>query len=274
MASSETVIEAGLAESQYWRDLWRYRELFYFLAWRDLLTRYKQTAFGVAWAVIRPLLTTAILTFAFSRIAGLSSGAVPYALFVFAAQVPWQFFANSVGDSSLSLIGNSQLITKVYFPRIIIPGASLLPAVVDLLIMMAILGGLMAWYTFMPSWQILFLPFFALLTFIAALGVGVWMSAFTVRYRDFRFITTFLIQFGVYVSPVGFDSRVVPQGWRHAYALNPLVGAIDGFRWSLFRGAQPLHADELAISAAVAVLVLLIGVRHFRRTEKGFADVI
>ena len=274
MASSETVIEAGLAESQYWRDLWRYRELFYFLAWRDLLTRYKQTAFGVAWAVIRPLLTTAILTFAFSRIAGLSSGAVPYALFVFAAQVPWQFFANSVGDSSVSLIGNSQLITKVYFPRIIIPGASLLPAVVDLLIMMAILGGLMAWYTFIPSWQILFLPFFALLTFIAALGVGVWMSAFTVRYRDFRFITTFLIQFGVYVSPVGFDSRIVPQGWRYVYALNPLVGAIDGFRWSLFRGAQPLRADELAISAAVAVLVLLIGVRHFRHTEKGFADVI
>jgi lipopolysaccharide transport system permease protein len=274
MASSETVIEAGLAESQYWRDLWRYRELFYFLAWRDLLTRYKQTAFGVAWAVIRPLLTTAILTFAFSRIAGLSSGAVPYALFVFAAQVPWQFFANSVGDSSLSLIGNSQLITKVYFPRIIIPGASLLPAVVDLLIMMAILGGLMAWYAFIPSWQILFLPLFALLAFIAALGVGVWMSAFTVKYRDFRFITTFLIQFGVYVSPVGFDSRIVPQGWRHVYALNPLVGAIDGFRWSLFRGAQPLRADELAISAAVAVLVLLIGVRHFRHTEKGFADVI
>jgi lipopolysaccharide transport system permease protein len=272
MAAEETVIEAGRAEGQYWRDLWRYRELFYFLAWRDLLTRYKQTAFGVTWAVARPLLSTAILTFAFSRIAGLSSGAVPYALFVFAAQAPWQFFANALNDSSTSLIGNSQLITKIYFPRIIIPGSSLLPAVVDLLITLVILAGLMAWYGVAPAWQVVFLPLFILLALVTAMGLGLLTSAFTVKYRDFRFITGFAIQFGVYVSPVGFDSRIVPQDWRHVYALNPLVGVIDGFRWCLFGGE--LRPYELAISAAVAVLLLLIGVRHFRRTEKGFADVI
>src|SRR5262245_837639 len=274
MAAQETVIEAGRAEGQYWRDLWRYRELFYFLAWRDLLTRYKQTAFGVAWAVVRPLLSTAILTFAFSRIAGLSSGVVPYALFVFAAQVPWQFFANAVGDSSGSLIGNAHLVTKVYFPRIIIPGSSLLPAFVDLVITLVLLGAMMAWYAFVPSWQIVFLPLFVLLAFVTALGLGLWMSSFTVKYRDFRFITGFVIQFGVYVSPVGFDSRIAPAALHPWYALNPLVGVIDGFRWSLFGPGQPLRWDELAISAGVAVLLLVTGVWHFRRTEKGFADVI
>ena len=272
MAAEETVIEAGRAEGQYWRDLWRYRELFYFLAWRDLITRYKQTAFGVTWAVVRPLLSTAILTFAFSKIAKLDSGAVPYALFVFTAQVPWQFFANAVSDSSTSLTGNAHLVTKVYFPRIIIPGASLLPAVADLLITVALLGLMMLWYAFIPSWQVVFLPLFVLLAFVTAMGLGLWMSAFTVKYRDFRFITNFVIQFGVYVSPVGFDSRIVPQAWRHVYALNPVVGVIDGFRWSLFGGT--LRLDELAISAGVALVLLWTGVRHFRRTEKGFADVI
>ena len=272
MAAEETVIEAGRAEGQYWRDLWRYRELFYFLAWRDLLTRYKQTAFGVAWAVARPLLSTVILTFAFSRIAGLSSGVVPYALFVFAAQVPWQFFANALNDSGTSLIGNSHLVTKVYFPRIIIPGSSLLPAVVDLLITLAILAGFLVWYAFVPSWHAVFLPLFVLLALVTAMGLGLLTSAITVKYRDFRFITGFAIQFGVYVSPVGYDSRSVPQDWRLWYAANPLVGVIDGFRWCLFGGE--LRADELAISSAVALVLLWVGVRHFRRTEKGFADVI
>lgn len=274
MAAEETVIEAGRAEGQYWRDLWRYRELFYFLAWRDLLIRYKQTVFGVAWAVVRPLLSTAILTFAFSRIAGLSSGDVPYALFVFAAQVPWQFFANALNDSSTSLIGNSQLITKTYFPRIIIPGSSLLRAVVDLAITVALLGALMVWSALVPSWHVVFLPLFMLLAAVTALGLGLLTSALTVKYRDFGFITGFATQFGVYVSPVGFDSRIVPQEWRHVYALNPLTGVIDGFRWSLFGGSQPLHFDELTISACVAVLLLFVGLRHFRRIEKGFADVI
>jgi lipopolysaccharide transport system permease protein len=274
MAAEETVIEAGRAEGQYWRDLWRYRELFYFLAWRDLLTRYKQTAFGIAWAVVRPLLTTAILTFAFSRIAGLSSGAVPYALFVFAAQVPWQFFANALNDSSTSLIGNAQLVTKVYFPRIIIPGSSLLPAVVDLLVTLVILAGLMAWYAFVPSWHVVFLPGFVVLALLSAMGLGLWMSAFTVKYRDFRFITGFVLQFGVYVSPVGFDSRIVPEQWRTVFALNPMVGVIDGFRWSLFGGDAPFPLREIGASAAVGLLLLFTGIRHFRRVERGFADVI
>ncbi len=274
MKRDEIVIEAGRTEGQYWRDIWRYRELFYFLAWRDLLIRYKQTVFGVAWALVRPVLTTVILTFAFGQVANLSSGTVPYALFVFAAQLPWQFFSNAVSESSASLLTNSHLVTKVYFPRLIIPSSSLIPSFVDLAISAALLAVMMAWYGVAPGWGVLLVPAFTLLAFAAALGLGLWLSALTVKYRDFRFVTTFILQFGLYVSPVGFASTYVPERWRLVYALNPMAGVIDGFRWSLFGEACPMNWAGLLVSVGVTAFLVFTGVYHFRRTERSFADTI
>lgn len=279
MKTDEIVIEAGRTEGQYWRDLWRYRELFWFLAWRDLLVRYKQTAFGVAWAVGRPLLTMVVFTFAFGKVANLSAPqGVPYALWVFAALLPWQFFANSLTDSSASLVVNSHLITRVYFPRMIVPASSLAPSLVDLVISSSILVALFGWYAVVPDWRIVFLPLFTLLAFVAALGLGLWMAALTVRYRDFRFITGFVVQFGVYVSPVGFDTRVVveklPAAWAPLYYLNPMVGVLDGFRWALFGERVPMNWPGFLISSEVAVILLALGIRRFRRTERSFADTI
>ena len=268
-------IEAGRTEKNYWRDLWRYRELFYFLAWRDILVRYKQTVIGVAWALIRPFLTMLIFTFVFNRVAKLSApGAVPYALLVFAAMLPWQFFATALGESSNSLIGNANLISKVYFPRLIVPAGSVITSFVDFLIMLGLMAGMMVWYGFAPDWRLLTLPLFIAMAFGAALGAGLWLCALNVKYRDFRYIVPFIVQFGLYVSPVGFSSSVVPERWRMLYDLNPMVGVIDGFRWAMLGGESPLRSSTLLISTLIITALCLSGIWYFRQVEKTFADII
>ena len=270
----EIVLEAGRTEGQYWRDLWRYRELFYFLAWRDILVRYKQTVIGIAWALIRPLLTMLVFTVVFGKIAKLPSEGVPYPLLVFAAMLPWQFFATALGEASNSLIGNSNLISKIYFPRLIVPAGSVITSFVDFLISGAFLVALMAWYRFVPDWRVVTLPLFVVLAFAAALGSGLFLAALNVEYRDFRHIVPFIVQFGMYISPVGFSSSVVPEKWRLLYSLNPMVGVIDGFRWALLGGKTQLDVTALAMSLTVISALLILGIWYFRKTEKTFADVI
>ena len=268
------VIEAGHTERHYWRDLWRYRELFYFLAWRDILVRYKQTAIGIAWAVLRPVLTMAVFTVIFGKLGKFPSEGVPYPILVYAAMLPWQFFASALADASASLVGNANLISKVYFPRLIVPASAIITSLVDFVVAAAILAVLMAWYGFWPDWRVLALPFFVLLAFAAAMGAGLWLTALNVKYRDFRFVVPFIVQFGLYVSPVGFSSAVVPEPWRIAYAVNPMVGVIEGFRWSLLGGRGALSVPMLALSIVVVAGVLGSGIRYFRKTERSFADVI
>ena len=271
----DLLIEAGRGEKNYWRDLWRYRELFYFLAWRDILVRYKQTAIGIAWALVRPFLTMLVFTFIFSRVAKLPApGSVPYALLVFAAMLPWQFFSTALGEASNSLIGNANLISKVYFPRLIVPAGSVITSFVDFLITLGLMAGMMVWYRFLPDWRLLTLPLFTALAFGSAFGAGLWLCALNVRYRDFRYIVPFIVQFGLYLSPVGFSSNIVPEGLRLIYACNPMVGVIDGFRWALLRGQSPLAAPELIASILVTSVLCLSGIWYFRRTEKTFADII
>jgi homopolymeric O-antigen transport system permease protein len=270
----EIVLEAGRTEAQYWRDLWRYRELFYFLAWRDILVRYKQTVIGIAWALIRPLLTMVVFTVVFGKIAKLPSEGVHYPLLVFAAMLPWQFFATALGEASNSLIGNSNLISKIYFPRLIVPAGSVITSFVDFLISGVFLVALMAWYRFVPDWRLVALPLFIVLAFAAALGSGLFLAALNVEYRDFRHIVPFIVQFGMYISPVGFSSSVVPEKWRLLYSLNPMVGVIDGFRWALLGGKTQLDVTALAMSLAVISALLILGIWYFRRTERTFADVI
>jgi lipopolysaccharide transport system permease protein len=271
----DLLIEAGRGEKNYWRDLWRYRELFYFLAWRDILVRYKQTAIGIAWALVRPFLTMLVFTFIFSRVAKLPApGSVPYALLVFAAMLPWQFFSTALGEASNSLIGNANLISKVYFPRLIVPAGSVITSFVDFLITLALMAGMMVWYGFLPDWRLLTLPLFIALAFGSAFGAGLWLCALNVRYRDFRYIVPFIVQFGLYLSPVGFSSNIVPEGLRLIYACNPMVGVIDGFRWALLRGQSPLAAPALIASILGASVLCLSGIWYFRRTEKTFADII
>ena len=274
-SSYRLVIEAGRTERHYWADLWRYRELFYFLAWRDILVRYKQTAVGVAWALVRPLLTMIVFTLIFGKLGKFpSEGAAPYSIMVFAAMLPWQFFANSLSEASNSLIGNSNLISKVYFPRLIIPTSSVITSFVDFLISGLIMIGLMAWYQYVPSWRIFTLPFFIAIAFAAAMGIGLWLTALNVKYRDFRYIVQFIVQFGLYVSPVGFSSSVVPVKWRLLYSLNPMVGVIDGFRWAILGGDVRIFWPGFFLSNGLVLLFLLTGIWYFRRTEKTFADVI
>ncbi|RRS32177.1 MAG: phosphate ABC transporter permease [Epsilonproteobacteria bacterium (ex Lamellibrachia satsuma)] len=270
----EFTIEAGRAERHYWMDLWRYRELFYILAWRDIAVRYKQTIIGVAWAVLRPLLTMMIFVVVFGKIAKLPSEGVPYPIFVFAAMLPWTFFATAFSDASNSLIGNSNLISKVYFPRLIIPAASVIVAGVDFLISFVILICLMAWYQYMPDWHILTLPFFLLLAFFAVLGAGLYVTALNVKYRDFRFVVPFVVQLGLYISPVGFSTTIVPEKFQLVYYLNPMVAVIDGFRWAISGGRTAFNMTELTVSIVMVVLLCLVGIYHFRKTEKTFADVI
>jgi homopolymeric O-antigen transport system permease protein len=271
----DLLIEAGRGEKNYWRDLWRYRELFYFLAWRDILVRYKQTAIGIAWALVRPFLTMLVFTFIFSRVAKLPApGSVPYALLVFAAMLPWQFFSTALGEASNSLIGNANLISKVYFPRLIVPAGSVITSFVDFLITLGLMAGMMVWYGFLPDWRLLTLPLFTALAFGSAFGAGLWLCALNVRYRDFRYIVPFIVQFGLYLSPVGFSSNIVPERLRLIYACNPMVGVIDGFRWALLRGQSPLAAPELIASILVTSVLCLSGIWYFRRTEKTFADII
>jgi lipopolysaccharide transport system permease protein len=273
--SNVIVIEPGRQELNYWHDLWRYRELFYVLAWRDVAVRYKQTVIGAAWAVIRPFLTMVVFSVIFGRIAKLpSDGATPYPLMVFAGMLPWTFFSTGLSEASASLIGNANLISKVYFPRLIVPTAAVVVAFVDFLVSFAILVGMMAWYRFLPGWQIALLPAFILFAFVASIGPGLWVTALNVKYRDFRYVIPFIVQFGLYISPVGFSSHVVPAQWRLAYALNPLVGVIDGFRWCVLGGQSRIYFPGLAVSAAVAAFFLWFGIRRFRKTEASFADLI
>ena len=274
MNTKELVIEAGRTEKRYWQDLWNYRELFYFLAWRDILVRYKQTVIGIAWALIRPFLTMVVFTVVFGNLAKLPSEGVPYPILVFAAMLPWQFFANSLTESSNSLIVNSNLISKVYFPRLIVPASAVIVSFVDFLISGMILLGLMAWYNFVPSWRIVTLPLLILIAFAAAMGVGLWLASLNVQYRDFRYIVPFIVQFGLYISPVGFSSQVVPQQWRFIYSLNPMVGVIDGFRWAILGGESQIYLPGFILSLAIVVLLLWSGICYFRRMERTFADVI
>ena len=273
-AQDVIIIEAGRTEKNYWADLWRYRELFLILAWRDVSVRYKQTIIGVAWAVIRPFLTMVVFTVIFGRIANLPSNGAPYALMVFAAMLPWSLFSTALGEASNSLIGNERLISKVYFPRLIIPTATVVTAFVDFVISFVILVGLMAYYRFVPAWNILLLPLFILMALLASLGPGLWITALNVKYRDFRYVIPFVVQFGLYISPVGFSSSVVPEKWRLLYSLNPLVGVIDGFRWSILGGENPVHSPSFLFSAFVVAGFLWLGVSRFRRMEKSFADLI
>src|SRR5438874_1956699 len=254
---TELVIEPGRTEKNYWRDLWRYRELFYFLAWRDILVRYKQTVIGIAWAVIRPFLTMVVFTVVFSRIAKLPApGAVPYALLVMAAMLPWQFFATAMSETSNSLIGNANLISKVYFPRLVIPAGSVITSFVDFLITLGLMAVMMIWYGFLPDWHILAFPLFSILAFCTAFGAGLWLCALNVKYRDFRYIVPFIVQFGLYVSPVGFSSAIIPEKWQLLYSLNPMVGVIDGFRWAISGGRAALYLPGLACSTVVTILLL------------------
>jgi len=269
------VIEAGRSERHYWRDLWLYRELFYFLVWRDILVRYKQTVIGVVWAVLRPLLAMLVFTLIFGKIANLpAEGGAPYAIMVYAAMLPWQFFANALTEASGSLVGNANLISKTYFPRVIIPACSVVTSFVDFLISSTILLLLMVWYQFWPSWRMLTLPFFVAIALAAALGVGLWLTALNVKYRDVRYIVPFIVQFGLYASPVGFSSSIVPEQYRLLYSLNPLVGVIDGFRWAILGGTSNLYLPGFMLSMGGVLLFLIGGLVYFRKTEKQFADII
>lgn len=271
-AQNELVIEAGRAERHYWKDLWRYRELFYFLAWRDILVRYKQTAIGVAWALIRPLLTTVVFVFVFGKVAKLPSDGVPYPIFVFAALLPWQFFANAFAEAGNSLISNANMISKVFFPRLVVPASAVIVGFVDFLISGVLLVGSMLWYGVVPDWRIVALPLFLVLAVAIAMGAGLWIAALNVQYRDFRYIIPFVVQFGLYVSPVGFSSAVVPEQWRLLYSLNPMVGVIDGFRWAIL--GTPLYWPGVALSLALVLVIAITGFLYFRKVEKYFADVI
>ena len=269
------VIEAGRTEKHYWQDLWRFRELFYILSWRDIKVRYKQTAIGALWAVVRPLLTMIIFTVLFNRIANLPPGLdAPYALMVYAGLLPWTFFSTALSEASNSLISNSNLISKVYFPRMIVPTASVITSLVDFLISFVLMFGLYAWFGYAPGWQIVALPLFLLLAFVSSMGIGLYITALNVKYRDFRYIVPFIVQFGLYVSPVAFNSNMVPEKWKYVFALNPMVGVIDGFRWCLLRGEQILQWDIIAISVGVSIFFLWLGIYQFRKMEKSFADII
>jgi homopolymeric O-antigen transport system permease protein len=269
------IIEPGRYERNYWVDLWRYRELFRVLAWRDLAVRYKQTVIGAAWAVIRPFITMIVFTIIFGRIAKLpSDGTAPYPLMVFAGMLPWTFFSNGLSEGSNSLVNNANLISKVYFPRLIVPTATVVVAFVDFLITFVILTMLMAWYYYSPGWRMLVLPVFTLLAFLASMGPALWITALNVKYRDFRYAIPFIVQFGLYISPIGFSSSVIPEEWRLLYSLNPMVGVIDGFRWCILGGQSPLYLPGLAASVGVATFFLWFGIRRFRNMERSFADLL
>ena len=275
MSTHTLVIEPGLAERHYWRDLWRYRELFFVLAWRDVAVRYKQTVIGLAWALLQPLFTMVVFTVIFGTLAKMpTEGNAPYALMVYAGLLPWQFFSTSLSSASQSLIGNANLISKVYFPRLIVPTSAVVVSFIDFLISFAILVLLMVWYRFQPGWPILTLPFFVLMAFLAALGPGLWITALNVKYRDFRYVIPFIVTMGLYLSPVGFSSSVIPEQWRLLYSINPMVGVIDGFRWAILGGAANLYWPGFLLSWGLIAFFLWLGIRQFRRMEKSFADLI
>ena len=272
MSDEVLIIESGKTEKQYFRDLWRYRELFIFLAWRDILVRYKQTVFGVLWAILRPFLTMVVFTIVFGKIAKMPSGGVPYPILVFSAMLPWQFFSSSFSEASNSMIGNAGLLTKIYFPRIIMPASSIIVSFVDFLIAFVVLVGLMFYYGYAPAWTILTLPVFIFLAFLTAMGAGLFIAALNVKYRDFKHLVPFVVQFGLFLSPVGFSSQIVPEQWRIVYSLNPMVGVIDGFRWAIL--GQPLNMTALVFSVFVSIGLIILGFWYFRKMENTFADDI
>ena len=276
MDNNETpalILEAGRASRHYWADLWRYRELLGFLAWRDIKVRYKQTTLGVVWALIQPAVTLAVFTFIFGKLAGMPAGHAPYPLLVLCGLLPWQLFAAAFSNASGSLVANTHLISKVYFPRLIVPLSSVAVALIDFAVVLVLLVLMCLWWQFVPDWRIVFLPLFIVLTLLTAIGTGLWLTALTVKYRDFRFVVPFLLQIGLFLSPVGFSSTNLPN-WRFVYSLNPMVGAIDGFRWCLLRGEPALDPFNLATSVAMAFFLLATGLWYFRRTERSFADLI
>lgn len=267
------VLEAGRASAHYWLDLWRYRELAAFLAWRDIRVRYKQAALGASWAVIQPAIQTFLLTFVFGKLAGMPSGGVPYPLLVLCGLIPWQLFTAAFNGAGNSLVSNTHLISKVYFPRLVVPLSALGVALIDFGIVLFLALPLIAIFHGLPDWRIAFLPLFVALALVIALGAGLWISALTVRFRDFRFITPFLLQIGLFATPVGYSTTSTPR-WQHLLAFNPLSGVIDGVRWSLLGGETPLYVPGLAISAAAALVLLATGLWYFRRVEREFADII
>ncbi len=269
------VLEAGRSARHYWRDIWRYRELFYVLSWRDITVKYKQTVIGIAWAVLRPILTMVILTVIFGKVAKLpTEGNAPYAIMVYAAMLPWQFFANSLAESGNSLIGNANLITKVYFPRLIIPASTIVSNLVDFMISFVILLALMAYYHYLPSPRILVLPAFVLIAFLTSFGIGLLLTSLTVKFRDFRIIVPFIVQFGLYVSPVAYSSSIIPEKYRLLFSLNPMVGVIDGFRWAILGGDSLIYWPGFLLSLAITIIFLIIGIGFFRKVERPFADII
>lgn len=270
----ELVIESGRTERNYWVDLWKYRELFIFLALRDILVRYKQTVIGFTWALLRPFLTMLVFTFVFGKLAKLPSDGVPYPIMVFVALLPWQFFSNAFTEAGNSLINNANMISKVYFPRLIVPISAVIVSFVDFLISGIILIGLMIWYSYIPDWRLITLPLFIIIAFAFTIGSGLWIAALNVKYRDFRYIIPFVVQFGLYVSPVGFNSSIVPEKWRLLYSINPMVGVIDGFRWAILGGKTQFYWPGFTLSLSLVIFILITGIYYFRNTERKFADLI
>ena len=274
-SNTETlVIEAGRTERHYWRDLWRFRELFFFLAWRDILVRYKQTVIGFAWTLLQPLLTMLIFTLVFSKLAKLPSEDAPYPILIFSALLPWQLFSNGFSSAGLSVINNASMISKVYFPRLIIPASAVIVNFLDFMISGIILIGLMLWYGFTPNLRILTIPLFALFTFAAAIGAGLWAAALNARYHDFRVVIPFIAQLGLYISPIGFSSTIIPDRWLLLYSLNPMVGQIDAFRWAILGGDIEFPFSSFFLSIAIIFIILATGFIYFRKVEKSFADII
>ena len=277
--SFEIFIEPGRAERNYWKDLWRYRELFYILSWRDVKVRYKQTIIGILWSVLRPLLTMMIFTFIFGQVAKFDSPpGIKYGLLVFAGLLPWQFFATGLSEASNSLVGNERLISKVYFPRMIIPASSVITSLVDFLISLVLMFGLLIWYQTVPSTYLVFLPLFIIMAFLASFGVGLWLTSLNVKFRDFKHVVPFIVQIGLYISPVAFTSdkaaSIIPEKFHLLYYINPMAGVIDGFRWCFFGDKTPIYWNGMFLSLAVIIIFLIIGIRTFRKMEKSFADLI
>lgn len=271
---SDLIIEPNRSPLHYWRDVWNYRELFWFLTWRDILVRYKQTFVGIAWSVIRPLFTMLTFVIVFGLLAKLPSNGIPYPVVVFSAMLPWNFFSNALSESAGSLLGNANLLSKVYFPRVIIPASSIIVSLIDFAISLIIMAAIMVWYGYLPDWRVITLPIFLILAFLPVAGAGLWFSALNVKYRDFRYLVPFILQCGLYVSPVGFVSSIVPEKWRLFYSLNPMVGVIDGFRWALLRGGADIYWPGLIISTILSIILVCSGVWFFRRSERLLADVI
>lgn len=270
----EIIIKPGKSIGHYWKELISFKELFIILAWRDITVRYKQTVLGILWTIIRPLLTMIVLTVVFSKIAKLPSEGVPYPLLVLVGMVPWQFFSSSLTESSNSLISNSSLLTKVYFPRLILPASTIIACLVDFLISLILVFLLMIYYHHVPSIKILFLPLFLIIIIFSSLGAGFFIAALNVKYRDFRYIVPFFVQFGLYITPVGFTSKIVTEKWKLFYYLNPMAGPIDGFRWALLSTESQIYFPGLVLSSFVTILILIIGTLYFRNTERKFADLI